>query len=134
MGEAPLNLSFLLALLCCLGVWLFIWHTRWGYEIRAVATTSGRRHYAGISATGRSSCPWAISGRARRAGRHQHIMGVHHRLIWMSPTASASVGIAGGADERNHPIGIIAAALLFGALYQGGSELASTSDHHREMS
>jgi len=25
---------------------------------------------------------------------------------------------------RNHPIGIIAAALLFGALYQGGSELA----------
>ena len=25
---------------------------------------------------------------------------------------------------RNHPIGIILAAILFGALYQGGSELA----------
>ena len=25
---------------------------------------------------------------------------------------------------RNHPLGIVLAALLFGALYQGGSELA----------
>ena len=25
---------------------------------------------------------------------------------------------------RNHPVGIVLAALLFGALYQGGSELA----------
>ena len=34
------------------------------------------------------------------------------------------VGIAVALMGRNHPLGIVLAALLFGALYQGGSELA----------
>ena len=34
------------------------------------------------------------------------------------------VGIAVSLIGRNHPVGIVLASLLFGALYQGGSELA----------
>jgi simple sugar transport system permease protein len=34
------------------------------------------------------------------------------------------VGIAVALMGRNHPLGIVMAAILFGALYQGGSELA----------
>jgi simple sugar transport system permease protein len=34
------------------------------------------------------------------------------------------VGIAVALMGRNHPLGIVLAAVLFGALYQGGSELA----------
>ena len=33
-------------------------------------------------------------------------------------------GIAVSLIGRNHPLGIVLAALLFGALYQGGAELA----------
>jgi ABC-type uncharacterized transport system permease subunit len=33
-------------------------------------------------------------------------------------------GIAVSLIGRNHPMGIVLAALLFGALYQGGAELA----------
>ena len=34
------------------------------------------------------------------------------------------VGIAVSLMGRNHPIGIIIAAILFGVLYQGGAELS----------
>jgi simple sugar transport system permease protein len=43
------------------------------------------------------------------------------------PDFVAGAGFAGIAVSligRNHPAGIVLAALLFGALYQGGSELA----------
>jgi len=124
MGEAPLNLSFLLALLCCLGVWLFIWHTRWGYEIRAVGHNERAAHYAGISASRAIILAMAISGGLAGLVGINDIMGVHHRLILGFSNGFGFVGIAVALMGRNHPIGIIAAALLFGALYQGGSELA----------
>src|SRR5262249_30389435 len=34
------------------------------------------------------------------------------------------VGIAVSLMGRNHPVGIVLASILFGALYQGGSELS----------
>src|SRR5215475_5827474 len=114
MGEAPLNLSFLLALLCCLGVWLFIWHTRWGYEIRAVGHNERAAHYAGISASRAIILAMAISGGLAGLVGINDIMGVHHRLILGFSNGFGFVGIAVALMGRNHPIGIIAAALLFG--------------------
>ena len=35
-GRTPLNVSFVLALVIAWLVWLFLWRTRWGYEMRAV--------------------------------------------------------------------------------------------------
>ena len=49
---------------------------------------------------------------------------MHHRLILGFTGGFGFVGIAVALMGRNHPIGIVLAALLFGALYQGGSELA----------
>ena len=36
VARSPLNLSALLALLALLLAWLYLWHTRWGYELRAL--------------------------------------------------------------------------------------------------
>ena len=52
------------------------------------------------------------------------IMGSQHRLILGFTGGFGFVGIAVALMGRNHPIGIVLAAVLFGALYQGGSELA----------
>ena len=35
-GRSPLNASIFLAILCCVFVWVFLWHTPWGFELRAV--------------------------------------------------------------------------------------------------
>mgnify|MGYP001457625520 CR=1 FL=1 len=48
MASSPLNLSFVYALVCSVLVWLFIWHTRWGYAIRTVGANAVAATYAGI--------------------------------------------------------------------------------------
>ena len=50
--------------------------------------------------------------------------GVHHRLLLDFVAGAGFTGIAVALMGRNHPAGIVLAALLFGALVQGGSELA----------
>jgi simple sugar transport system permease protein len=52
------------------------------------------------------------------------ILGVHHRLVLDFTAGYGFAGIAVSLMGRNHPLGIALAALLFGALQQGGAELA----------
>jgi ABC-type uncharacterized transport system permease subunit len=47
--TSPLNLSFVLALLCAVAVWVVIWRTRLGYAIRTVGANPTAAVYAGIS-------------------------------------------------------------------------------------
>ena len=49
---------------------------------------------------------------------------MHNRLIADFVAGAGFAGIAVSLIGRNHPVGIVLAALLFGALYQGGAELA----------
>ena len=51
------------------------------------------------------------------------IQGVQHRLILNFPSGYGFTGIAVALMGRNHPVGVIMASLLFGALFQGGAEL-----------
>lgn len=52
------------------------------------------------------------------------ILGGQHRIILGFSGGYGFAGIAVALMGRNHLVGIILAALLFGALYQGGTELA----------
>ncbi|MCU0791245.1 MAG: ABC transporter permease, partial [Nitratireductor sp.] len=52
------------------------------------------------------------------------LMGEQHRLNLDFVAGAGFVGIAVALMGRNHPVGIIFAAILFGMLYQGGAELA----------
>ena len=52
------------------------------------------------------------------------ILGVQHRLVLEYVQGAGFVGIAVALMGRSHPVGIILAALLFGLLYQGGTELS----------
>ena len=51
------------------------------------------------------------------------ILGVHHEVMVNLPAGYGFTGIAVALMGRNHPIGIFLAAILFGMLYQGGSEV-----------
>ena len=120
----PFNLSFLLALLCCLGVWLLIWRTRLGYEIRAVGANSTAAIYGGISPARITVIATLISGALAGGMAANVILGEEHRLILEYTAGFGFVGIAVALMGRAHPVGIILAAILFGILYQGGAELA----------
>jgi len=124
LGASPLNLSFLWALICCWLVWGFIWRTRWGYELRTVGQNQRAAVYGGISVSKNIILAMAISGGLAGFVGLNEIMGVQHRLLLNFVAGYGFVGIAVALMGRNHPVGILLAALLFGALYQGGAELA----------
>src|SRR5688572_28131500 len=58
----PLNLSFVLALVCCGLVYIFLWRTKWGYELRATGTNPSAAQYGGISVKKQIILAMTISG------------------------------------------------------------------------
>jgi general nucleoside transport system permease protein len=123
-APSPLNMSFLFALVCCVFVWIFVWHTRWGYELRTVGTSPTAAVYAGISPARAIIMTMCVSGALAGFLGLNEIMGYHHRLLLNFSGGYGFVGIAVALMGRSHPVGICLAALLFGALYQGGAELS----------
>jgi simple sugar transport system permease protein len=124
IGRSPLNLSALLALAACVLVWFYLWHTRWGYELRALGHNETAAVYAGISPGRTIIVAMSISGALAGLMSLNEITGVQHRLLLNFVGGAGYVGIAVALMGRNHPAGIVLAAVLFGALYQGGSELS----------
>jgi simple sugar transport system permease protein len=122
--STPLNLSILWAAACCVFVWVFIWRTRWGYAIRAVGLSPKAAIYAGISPQRVIMMAMCLSGGLAGGVALNDLVGYHHRLLIDFVAGAGFTGIAVALMGRNHPVGIVLSALLFGALYQGGAELA----------
>ena len=106
------------------GVWVLIWRTRLGYEIRAVGANPTAAVYGGISPARVTIITTLLSGALAGGMAANVILGEEHRLILEFTAGFGFVGIAVALMGRAHPVGIVLAAILFGVLYQGGAELA----------
>jgi general nucleoside transport system permease protein len=122
--RTPLNFSVLLAVAAAVGVYLLLWRSQPGYALRTVGHTPEAAHYAGIRPRVQIVRAMALSGGLAALVGINEIAGVHNRLMADFVAGAGFTGIAVSLIGRNHPLGIVLAALLFGALYQGGAELA----------
>jgi simple sugar transport system permease protein len=122
--NSPFNLTFLLALLAAFLVWVLIWRSRLGYEIRTMGFSPGAARYAGIFEKRIVIITMLISGGLAGLLAINSIMGDQHRIQQEFVSGAGFVGIAVALMGRSHPIGIVIAAILFGMLYQGGAEIA----------
>ena len=122
--STPLNVSLLLALVAAGLVWVLVWRSRAGYGLRAVGFAPEAARYAGLWPRGYTLAALGISGALAGLVGINEIAGVHHRLLQDFTAGAGFAGIAVSLIGRNHPVGVVLAALLFGALYQGGAELA----------
>ncbi|AKJ29176.1 ABC transporter permease [Caldimonas brevitalea] len=121
--DTPLNLAFVLALLACAGVWLLLWRTGLGLAVRTVGLAPDAARYAGHDPKRLTLLSLTLSGALAGLAGVNEIVGVHHKLLLDFVAGAGYTGIAVALLGRNHPLGIVLAALLFGALAQGGSEL-----------
>ena len=122
--SSPLNLSVVLAAFAALAVYGFLWHTRAGYHLRAVGSSPEAALYAGIRPERQIVIAMAISGALAGMVGMNEIAGVHGKLLLEFVAGAGFTGIAVALMGRNHPVGIVFASLLFGALFQGGAEVA----------
>ena len=121
--SAPLNFAFILALLAAFLVWVLIWHTRMGYQMRVFGHSETGAKYAGISAVKITMVAMLISGALAGLLAVNVVMGEQERLIRDFVGGAGFVGSAVSLMGRSHPVGIVLASILFGALTQGGFEL-----------
>jgi simple sugar transport system permease protein len=122
--STPLNAAFFLALAAGVLVWLLIWRTRWGYAMRVAGQNPAAAVYAGIHPPRVTLWAMLLSGALAGSLGLNELMGAEHRILLDFPGGAGFVGIAVALMGRNHPLGIFLAAVLFGALVQGGSQLS----------
>lgn len=118
--RIPLNIAFLLALLAAFLVWLFLWRTKWGFEIRAVGSNPLAAEYGGISVSRQIVLAMALSGALAGMVGINEVLGYRYRYYHDFSPGYGFTGIAVALLGRNHPVGIVLAAILFGALIRGG--------------
>ena len=131
-SAAPVNISFFIALLACYLIWLLIWRTRLGYEIRSYGQSESAASYAGISPTRIIIIAMVISGALAGCMAINSVMAAE-RLVLNSVEGAGFIGIAVALMGRSHPLGIVLAALLFGFLVQGGAEIDFWTSIPREL-
>jgi simple sugar transport system permease protein len=131
--AAPANISLLVAMLACVLVWVLIWRTRLGYEVRAFGHSDSAARYAGINPVKITLIVMLISGGLAGLMATNNVMGEAERLMLNATEGAGFIGIAVALMGRSHPLGVFLAAILFGFLYQGGAELALWTKIPREL-
>jgi simple sugar transport system permease protein len=131
--AAPANISLLVAIAACIFLWVLIWRTRLGYEIRAYGHSESAAKYAGISPFKITMIAMTISGALAGMMAINNVMGEAERLVLNATEGAGFIGIAVALMGRSHPLGVFLAAILFGFLYQGGAELALWTSIPREL-
>jgi general nucleoside transport system permease protein len=122
--ASPLNISFFLALLAAVGVYFLLWRTRAGYALRAVGSSASAAAYAGIKPRHQVIVAMGFSGALAGMVGMNEIAGVNGKLLLEFVSGAGFTGIAVALMGRNHPVGIVLASVLFGALFQGGAEVS----------
>ena len=115
-----LHYGFIVALIMAAVVSWFIFKTTKGFELRAAGFNLTAARYAGMSAGGSIMLAMALSGGLAGLGGSFEVLGT---VGQMSNDLSAGFGfnaIALALLAGNRPLGVVAAALLFGALRTGG--------------
>lgn len=118
------NLSLAVGLLAALAVWVLLWRTRWGYELRAVGLNPAAAEYGGISVARATVAAMALSGALAGATCLDFVCGQKHRYMHDDAYAyslNGFMGIAVALLGQNHPGGVVVAAFFFGALVHLGS-------------
>lgn len=128
-SRLPLNFAFLIALAACAFVYVLLWRTKWGYEIRATGSNPSAAEYGGISIKKQIVLAMAVSGGLAGLVGVNDVLGYRYRYYQSFSANYGFTGIAVALLGRNHPLGVLLASLFFGALERGGLFVDIFTEH-----
>jgi simple sugar transport system permease protein len=127
--RIPLNLAFVLALVACAAVYAFLWKTTWGYEIRATGQNPSAAEYGGISVRRQIIVAMVLSGGLAGMVGINEVLGYRYRYFDGFSDNYGFTGIAVALLGRNHPAGVLIAALFFAVLQRGSVAVDAFTPH-----
>lgn len=121
--DTSLNISLLIALGLCVFFWWFYKKTRLGFEWQVTGADAQVAEASGIDVKKTMFLVLAVSGGIAGMVVMNDVFGAAGKLRFGFSPEYGFVGVAVALLARNHPLGIIPSALLFGILQKGAADL-----------
>lgn len=115
--------GFVIGIAVAVLMWWILKYTTTGYEARAVGFNQWAAETGGVSVSRTIVKSLCISGALAGLAGVIEVAGVHGRLFGQFSSGFGFTGIAVALLARNNPLGVIVAALLFGALSAGAGTM-----------
>lgn len=128
-GDAPVSLALLTALLAAVAVAFLFNRTVLGFEMKAVGQSEDAARVAGIEPGAIRIWAMFLAGALAGLVGDGEVFGNAGRFrVGFSPDYGF-IGIAVALLGRSSPMGVVAAAFLFGALHKGAADLDIETDN-----
>jgi general nucleoside transport system permease protein len=121
--QTLLHFGLVIAIILAIGVYIFLWRTTIGYRIRAVGLNPDASRYAGIPVPSYQALALTLAGGFAGLAGVVEVIGVQHRLMGGITSGYGFTGIVAALFGGLHPLGLIPASWLFGALLVGGDSM-----------
>ena len=118
-GSAA-NYTIFILFIAALWAWRFLFRTRSGYDLRAVGLQPLAAEAGGVRVASTWMRALTVSGALAGLGGINFVLGYKHYYEEGFAGGSGYLGIAVALVGRNHPAGVVLAALFFATLSQGG--------------
>ena len=133
VGDERVHAGILLALVAAGLLWYLLFRTTFGYRVRAVGLSRGAAAYAGIGWGRTITFAMLGSGMLAGLGGAAEVLGLQGRYYDRFSPGYGFTAIAIGLVGRNHPAGVVLAALVFGALNSGATAMQSAAGTSKEL-
>lgn len=118
-----LHAGAIVAVLLAVVVYVFLWRTTIGYDIRAVGLNPDAARYSGINVPTFQALSLTLAGGFAGLAGVVEVIGVQHRLLEGLTSGYGFTGIVAALLGSLHPIGLIPASVLFGGLLVGADTM-----------
>jgi simple sugar transport system permease protein len=133
-SDYRVTIGLLIAGLAVIFVNWLLFRSSWGFEFRAVGFNPIASRYAGMKVAGLYVLVMAISGGLAGVAGANQVMGLSPYQV--TTAFAGTIGfdaIALALLGRSHPVGVLWAALLFGALKAGGRSMQAAAQIPLEL-
>jgi simple sugar transport system permease protein len=123
--PSRMNFGMAIALACAIACQIALFHTTWGFKVRAIGRNVRAARFFGIATARLTVAVMALAGALAGLGGAVQVAAYNHRLYENFSPGWGYEAIAVALVARLSPIGIIPCAILFGALDNGSQSLQS---------
>jgi simple sugar transport system permease protein len=122
-----LHAGLVVALAAAVFVYWFLWRTTWGFELRTVGANPDAARYGGINIGRNIVLAMVLSGALAGLAGVSESLGMTRNMTLGFQAGYGFDSIALALLGGSHPLGVVLASLLFGALRAGGTRMMSTA-------
>ncbi|MEN6410235.1 MAG: ABC transporter permease [Anaerolineaceae bacterium] len=117
------HLGVLFAVIAAVVIWIILYRSKWGYEIRLIGDNPRAAQYAGIPIKRNSVLVMMLSGALAGLAGMSEITGVVHRLQGSISPGYGFTGIIIAWLAKLNPFVVLIVSILFGGLILAGREI-----------